>query len=222
MVQICVKCGKKIGIFSNDPLVLSDDCILCFDCAEMIKNEINNLYYVKSIEEFNSLKDKILDFCRNNYDETTTNLILNKITNISNNRTFTERKESEKIENSQKRRNLIKNYMLTTGYEFYGYSIIEYVGIVSGQVVLGTGFLSEFTSSFADFFGTESNVFADKLETAKNAALEKLILKSNSIGGNALIGVDFDYITFHSNMIGVVANGTSVIIEKSNTKIISC
>ena len=33
-------------------------------------------------------------------------------------------------------------------------------------------------------------------------------------GGNAIIGIDFDYITFSNNMIGVVANGTAVRIEK--------
>lgn len=209
MAQVCVKCGKKISVFSNDPLVLNDDCILCFDCSETIKNEINNLYYVKSIDEFNSLKEKILDFCERNYDETITNLILNKITGISNNTIFTE------LQKSEIREKLVKNYMLTTGYDFYGYTIKEYIGVVSGQVVLGTGFLSEFTASFADFFGEESNKFAEKLEKAKNAALEKMILLSDSKGGNAIIGVDFDYITFHGNMIGVVANGTSVVIEKN-------
>lgn len=35
-------------------------------------------------------------------------------------------------------------------------------------------------------------------------------------GGNALIGVSFDYITFSSNMIGVVANGTVVEIIKQD------
>ena len=39
-------------------------------------------------------------------------------------------------------------------------------------------------------------------------------MKSDAKGGNAIIGVDFDYITFHGNMIGVVANGTSVILEE--------
>lgn len=43
--------------------------------------------------------------------------------------------------------------------------------------------------------------------------MRKLIEKSVSVGGNAVIGVDFDYIVFGNNMIGVVANGTSVIIE---------
>ena len=120
---------------------------------------------------------------------------------------------SELKKNAEKR-NRSKDFMLTTGYEFSGYRITKYNGIVSGQVVLGTGFLSEFSASFSDFFGSESYKFADKLEAAKNAAVERMVEKSIDAGGNALIGVDFDYITFHGNMIGVVANGTSVIVEK--------
>ena len=104
--------------------------------------------------------------------------------------------------------------MLTTSYNFEKYRIVDYKGIISGQVVLGTGFLSELSSSFSDFFGTEANYFSDKLEKAKDAAKERLIEKSVLVGGNAIIGVDFDYIMFSNNMIGVVANGTSVIIEE--------
>lgn len=38
--------------------------------------------------------------------------------------------------------------------------------------------------------------------------------KSAQNSGNAIIGIDFDYITFSNNMIGVVANGISVVVEK--------
>jgi len=48
----------------------------------------------------------------------------------------------------------------------------------------------------------------------KNAAKQRLIIQSVNLGGNAVIGVDFDYINFSNNMIGVSANGTSVTIEE--------
>ena len=48
----------------------------------------------------------------------------------------------------------------------------------------------------------------------KNAAKQRLIEQSVMLGGNAIIGIDFDYINFSANMIGVSANGTSVTIEK--------
>ena len=54
--------------------------------------------------------------------------------------------------NGQKTKNRIwiivkKPHMVTTGFQFEGYEIVSYLGIVAGEVVLGTGFLSEFTSS---------------------------------------------------------------------------
>lgn len=52
------------------------------------------------------------------------------------------------------------------------------------------------------------------MEKAKESAMKKLLHKSASIGGNAVIGIDFDFVNFSNNMIGVSANGTSVIIEK--------
>ena len=111
---------------------------------------------------------------------------------------------------------ILNSHMLTTGYDFCGYTIKKYVRIVSGETVLGTGFLSELGAKVTDFLGVESDNLSKKLEVAKTTALEKLIRKSIGVGGNAIIGVDFDYINFSSNMIGVVANGTSVIIEKNS------
>lgn len=109
---------------------------------------------------------------------------------------------------------LMDNHLMTTGYYFDGYRIKGYNGVISGSVVLGTGFLSEFGASISDLFGSQSELFSDKLETARELALKNLVKKSAQNSGNAIIGIDFDYITFSNNMIGVVANGTSVVVEK--------
>ena len=55
-----------------------------------------------------------------------------------------------------------------------------------------------------------------KICKPKREAIKTLIEKSVTKGGNALIGVDFDYTIFHNNMIGLSANGTSVLIEKAD------
>ena len=60
----------------------------------------------------------------------------------------------------------------------------------------------------------QSGIFEEKLETARHAALDKLIKKSAALGGNAVIGIDIDYNMFSNNVIGVIANGTSVVIRK--------
>lgn len=210
MANNCEKCGKKLGFFSAEPLSIYDEYVLCDECAQPIRSAINTLYYAKSSNEFDEIKHKLIAICDENYDDKAKQAVLKLADRVAQNKTF----DDEEIEKELHRKKLLENYMLTTGYDFCGYKIRKYIGVISGQVVLGTGFLSEFTASFADFFGVESDKFANKLEAAKNAALEKLIMKSDKDGGNAIIGVDFDYITFHGNMIGVVANGTSVVIEE--------
>lgn len=208
MANICEKCGKKVGVFSCG-LDLKEGRIICNECASPIRDELSSiLYSVNGLEVFNELKTSIIEKSEKLYDEK----IRKDIERIINEKNNTSNLSS--YEESKKDKEFIEDYMLTTGYEFSGYKITKYIGVISGQVVLGTGFLSEFTASFADFFGVQSDKFATKLEEAKNAAVEKLIIKSAEKGGNAIIGVDFDYITFHSNMIGVVANGTSVVVEK--------
>lgn len=125
------------------------------------------------------------------------------------------KEEIQRAENEKKELDYReKHHMVTTGFQFEGYEIVSYLGIVAGEVVLGTGFLSEFTSSFADFFGVQSGIFEEKLETARHAAMDKLIKKSAALGGNAVIGIDIDYNMFSNNVIGVIANGTSVVIRK--------
>lgn len=117
-------------------------------------------------------------------------------------------------EQSTNLNNKISNHKLTTGFNFDGYKITKYIAVISGNVVLGTGLFSEFVGSISDVLGTTSTPFENKMEKAKEIAIEKLIIKSATIGGNAIIGVDFDFFTLSNNMIAVSANGTSVIIEE--------
>lgn len=109
---------------------------------------------------------------------------------------------------------LYKNMKLTSGYNFEGYKIIEYIDVISTSVVRGTGFKSEVTASFSDFWGEESKDFAKKMDVAKKSAKEKLKKLVVEIGGNAVIGMKYDMFTIGTNMMAVSASGTAVRIEK--------
>ena len=109
---------------------------------------------------------------------------------------------------------VLSNHLLTTGINFEGYKITKYHGIVSGEAVLGTGFLSELSASVDDFFGNTSNAFSNKMKSAKDIATNIMVSQSIANGGNATIGINFGYITIGKNMFGVSVNGTSVTIEK--------
>lgn len=105
------------------------------------------------------------------------------------------------------------NILTTTGFNFEGYRITAYLGIITGESVLGTGFLSSFNAGWSDIFGTHSQKYQEKLKKAKDDALILLRKEADDVGANAVIGVDLDYNTFSADIIGVIASGTAVRIE---------
>lgn len=107
----------------------------------------------------------------------------------------------------------LKNHLVTTGYQFDGYQIERYLGIVSGQSVLGTGFFTDLSSSFDDLLGTESPILIEKMELARENALQRMTTRSIQRGGNAIIGIDFDITILGGNMISITATGTSVVVK---------
>ncbi len=129
-----------------------------------------------------------------------------------------ERKEIEQAQFQKQKQadyaNRLNNHMLTSGFNFEGYKIVKYLDVVSGETVLGTGMFSTLNASFSDIFGEESSSYGKKLKEARNSAKKKVIYESTALGGNALIGIDIEYVTFTADLVGVVYTGTSVVIEK--------
>ena len=109
---------------------------------------------------------------------------------------------------------LSKTLMLTNGFNFEGYDIINYINIISGEVVIGTGFLSELDAVLSDTIGGKSSFFSEKMQEAKESAIKIMKEKAVLVEANAIIGVSFEFISFSSNMIGVSVNGTAVKIQK--------
>lgn len=107
----------------------------------------------------------------------------------------------------------MKEIMITSGFDFEGYKITEYIGFYSGECALGTGFLSSLEAGLSDIFGLDSTLYADKLLKAKSMAISGLKKLAKEHGANAIIGLDIDYITFSADIMGVVANGTAVKVE---------
>ena len=104
--------------------------------------------------------------------------------------------------------------LLTSGYNFEGYRIKKYLGFCSGECALGTGFLSSLGAGIADILGSNSTAYKEKLAKAKSMAISELEKSARSLGANAIIGLDADYTTFTSDIMGVIVSGTAVMIEK--------
>lgn len=201
----CCICNKKnLGMLDRAPLGDSPDLYVCRTCQSII----NDAKFGAKAPYNRYLKLKAT--VNNEWVLS----ILDSIITPQEDNEGVEEVTRQALELKQQTR---KNMIITTGYDFENYRIIKYNGVISGECVLGTGFLSEFHASFADMFGTVSASFSEKLRNAKAAALRSLVEDCLAKHGNAIIGVDFDYITFENNMIGVVANGTAVKVEAIET-----
>jgi uncharacterized protein YbjQ (UPF0145 family) len=108
----------------------------------------------------------------------------------------------------------LSSIIMTTTNNIDGYLISKYIGIDSSEVVIGTGVLGEFVSDLNDFMGERSTNFEKKIQDAKEIVFNKLKRKALDKGANAIVGIDIDYTEFTGNKIGIIANGTLVIIEK--------
>lgn len=201
----CSICNKKMGTFEGSSISIERDlsqfriCGTCSACIRWIKEgDVNSFRKMKThIESITNskLKEYLFDISKDAMEK--------------------ERIQIEKENFEEKVKAEFDSIKVTTGYNFEGYKIVEYKNVISGECVLGTGFLSEFAASLSDLTGTNSGMFSEKLKDAKTIAMGNMKRSCIYEGGNAIIGIDFDYITFANNMIGVVANGTSVVIEKN-------
>lgn len=213
----CRICGKNFGLMGggSEPYT-GHNLQVCNSCGEVLKKidkvknedtqEVKDLFVsVMSMTDDADVKQILTDYSKSVISDS------EKLVAITN-------ESKEKVERAQNIEenfyDLEKAFKVTTGYDFEGYQIVDYKGIVSGDIVLGTGFISEFAASWSDAFGTTSNTFAGKMKTAKQKALKQLMANAMITGANAVIGIDFDYTMFSNNMLGVSANGTAVVIRK--------
>jgi uncharacterized protein YbjQ (UPF0145 family) len=104
--------------------------------------------------------------------------------------------------------------MLTvTTDQIEGRRIVEYLGIVSGDAIVGANMFRDFFAGIRDIVGGRAGGYEKALRGAKEAALEDLAEAARALGANAVVGIDLDYETVGESMLMVSANGTAVRLE---------
>jgi uncharacterized protein YbjQ (UPF0145 family) len=105
--------------------------------------------------------------------------------------------------------------IITTTPTIEGKSIIEYRGIVFGEVVNGVDFVKDFTAGITNFFGGRSGSYEGELIDARQHAIDEMVERAKQTGANAVVGIDVDYEVLGqgNNMLMVTASGTAVIVQ---------
>lgn len=102
----------------------------------------------------------------------------------------------------------------TTTNNVEGHPVREYLGIVTGEVIVGANLLRDLFASITDIVGGRSGKYEDVLARARKEAIAEMEAEAARLGGNAVIGVDLDYEVLGQNgsMLMVSASGTAVIV----------
>ena len=104
--------------------------------------------------------------------------------------------------------------IVTTTPSVEGKTILEYKGIVFGEVISGVNWVRDLTAGLSNFFGGRSGTYEEELTNARETALRELERRAQERGANAVVGVDVDYEILGSNngMLRVTVSGTAVLV----------
>ncbi|WP_071123961.1 putative heavy metal-binding protein [Leptotrichia massiliensis] len=104
--------------------------------------------------------------------------------------------------------------IITTTNEIQDKKVMEYKGIVFGEVISGINMFKDMGASLRNIFGGRSKGYEDELLTARENALEEMKTRAANLGANAIIGVKMDYevLGADNGMLMVTCSGTAVVV----------
>jgi uncharacterized protein YbjQ (UPF0145 family) len=104
--------------------------------------------------------------------------------------------------------------IVTTTPTIEGRPVRDYLGVVTGEAILGANIFRDVFAGLRDIVGGRSGSYERVLREARDAALAELMDEAARRGANAVIGVDLDYETIGDtgSMLMVSASGTAVRI----------
>ena len=106
--------------------------------------------------------------------------------------------------------------IITTTDQVEGKRVTGYLGIVSGEAVLGTNIFRDLMAGIRDIVGGRAGGYEQELRQAKEAAIAEMRDEARRLGADAVVGVDLDYEHLgggNKSMLMVTANGTAVRLQ---------
>ncbi len=105
--------------------------------------------------------------------------------------------------------------ILTTTPAVEGRRIVQYLGIVTGEAILGANLFRDLFAGIRDIVGGRSGAYEKELRRAREEAFGELREAAQRLGANAVVGVDIDYevLGAQNGMLMVSVSGTAVRVE---------
>ena len=104
--------------------------------------------------------------------------------------------------------------LITTAFEFSGYRVVRYLGVVRGVTVRSRSIVGNFVGGIESIFGGNITVYTELCEHARQEAYDLMVEHAVEKGANALIGMRYDANDVMDGITEVLAYGTAVVLEK--------
>ncbi len=99
--------------------------------------------------------------------------------------------------------------IITTTPTLEGHPVRDYLGIVTGEAIIGANIFKDLFAAVRDVVGGRSGAYERALSDAREHALREMAERAADRGANAVVAVDLDYEVI-GNMLMVTAAGTAV------------
>ncbi len=102
--------------------------------------------------------------------------------------------------------------IVSTTTSLEGKPVREYLGIVTGEVIVGANIFKDMFAGIRDIVGGRAGSYESTLRDARQTAIDELTAEAKALGADAVIGVDLDYEVLGQggSMLMVSASGTAV------------
>jgi len=104
--------------------------------------------------------------------------------------------------------------IVTTTHSVEGSPVREYLGLVTGETILGANIFRDFMAGIRDIVGGRSAMYEQSLREAKDNAIAEMVQAARALGADAVLAVDLDYESISmgqgGGMLMVTASGTAV------------
>jgi uncharacterized protein YbjQ (UPF0145 family) len=94
------------------------------------------------------------------------------------------------------------------------FKIIEYMGLVTGESLIGSNIYKDLFSGVRDVVGGRTSAYEEELQKAREIALKSVEEKAESLGANAIVGLKMSY----DNLGGTMGNTILVSVYGTAVK----
>ena len=197
----CAVCKKEDGFFEEHRQMVNrpgyEKYVLCQDCYDKAVRIKDGKHSAADIEHFN------IHFSSGTVEQPVVNILQTLIKNTV--------MESESMTKSDP----VQEIVVSSGHSFAGYQVVKYIDFIEYQTAVGMGHFKTWDAGITMLTGSEATGFQEKISEANQAVILGLKKRASAVGANAIIGLTLRHAMFAANLVGIVATGTAVKIEKA-------